>query len=205
MKNYKVIVFLLFPLILSLAPATCHAGNECVTNPPNLCVLGQQEANTAVNWEVYLIAEKKTKKICPEYITNLVEELRNGNLDNAKTVLGIYLLGEMRPTDTNAVHYLIQHIDLKPLNPESYESLGPRWQDYPASEALVKIKEPSISPILNNLPGETNDLRRHLMCDVLKQVEGKSRAQTDIQQRLAMESDATRRNFLNFALKELEK
>jgi hypothetical protein len=133
---------------------------DCVTNPPAFSEMSYQVASQAVNDEL-------RKKLCPEYIGNLVEEIRHGNLGNNK-VPAIYLLGELRPHDENSIEVLIENIDLKsPPNP----LLAPlRWGEYPAEEALIKIGKPVVEPILNHLPKETSELRRQLMCDVLKQV-----------------------------------
>ena len=71
--------------------------------------------------------------------------------------------------NTNSIEVLIEDIDLKATKFDEPASL-PRWGFYPAQQALIKIGEPVVEPILNHLPTEISELRRRLMCDVLKEV-----------------------------------
>jgi hypothetical protein len=158
MKNIGLTLLLV--IAFNTRAQNISVDSNCVTNPPDFSKMSYQVASQTVNNELQ-------KRICPEYIKNLVEEIRYGNLGNNK-VPAIYLLGELRPHDENSIDVLIENIDLKsPPNP----LLAPlRWGEYPAEEALVKIGKPAINPILNHLPAETNELRRYLMCEVVKQV-----------------------------------
>jgi hypothetical protein len=141
---------------------------NCATNPPDFANLSYEKANEEVGSEDNLIS-RGAKQICPEYISNLVNELQKGNLSNGNKTLAVYLLGELHPSNTNAIEILIENIDFRTSKIEP--NLRPvRWRLYPAEEALIKIGKPVVDPILNHLPNETNQLRRQLMCDVLKQV-----------------------------------
>ena len=187
-----------------------HFGTNsgCVTNPPNFTKLSFGEACEAAN-------DEERQKICPEYITNLVSQLRQGHLSNDNQAAAIYLLGELRPTDSNSIQFLIENIDFK--SSKMATSIGlVRWGCYPAQESLIKIGTPTVNAILCHLPIEDNEVRRHLMCDVLINVEGKKGVyfneaegkkvvQGQIKDRLANESDPAKRANLELALKELEK
>jgi hypothetical protein len=71
---------------------------------------------------------------------------------------------------------------------------------YPAEMALMVVGKPAVPAILKDLPTEENPLRRHLLCEVLKYVEGKDMAEAEIKQKLAEDSAN-----LSLALKEFEK
>jgi len=136
---------------------------NCVTNPPDFSKLTYEEANKATYSET-------RRKTCPEYTANLVNQIRYGKLSNDNKVLAIFLLGELRPSDTNSLEVFIEDIDFKASRFDEPAAF-PRWGLYPAEEALMyKVGKPAVNPILNHLPSETNELRRQLMCDVLKQV-----------------------------------
>jgi hypothetical protein len=177
--------------------------SDCITNPPDFTKLSYDEASHAVDLDDDLIVATKVKKICPEYIENLVSQLRVDHLTNNNKTLAIYLLGILHPSDSTSIEVLIESIDFQTskFDPKT----GPmRWGQYPAEEALVKIGKPVVDPILEHLAAETNELRRHLMCQVLRQVEGKETAQDQIKQRLGSESDSIKQSNLQSALKEFE-
>jgi len=187
--------------------------NSCATNPPDFSKLSYAEADKAASEEYNSIGIGQ-KKICPEYIPNLVNQLRNGQLNSDEKVLAVWLLGVLRPADTNSLAILIEYIDLKATKFD-FKTRLPRWGDYPAEEALIGIGKPAVSPILQHLPSETKELRRHLMCEVLIRVEGrkgevfneaegKVAAQNQIKQLIAAETDSTKRANLQAALKELQ-
>jgi hypothetical protein len=191
-------------LTLRVAAQNSAMNSDCTTNPPDFSKLSYEAASDAVNFENDSILSTHEKKICPEYITNLANEIQQGNISDEKRVLGIWLLGSLRPNDTNSVEVLIKYIDLRASRFDPKTRIR-RWGDYPAEEALIKIGEPTVNPLLSYLPNEINGLRRHLMCEVLRRVEGKENAQGQIKQRLAAESDLTRQANLKAALKEFEK
>jgi len=154
-------------LFILLTTFHLHAQN-CITNPPDFIYLSYNEANATVKSEDDSIG-RGAEKVCPEYITNLVYQLREGHLSNDNKTLAIYLLGELHPNDTNSIEFLIENIDFKATKIDP--PWAPRrWGEYPAEEALITVGQPAVIPILNHLPSETNQLRRQLMCDVLKQV-----------------------------------
>jgi hypothetical protein len=158
MKNTSLLLLLI--ITLDARAQNFGVASDCITNPPDFGKMSYQMAGQVVNDEL-------RKKLCPEYIKNLVNEIRQGDMGGNKAP-AIYLLGELRPHDEDSIEVLIENIDLKsPPNP----LLAPlRWGEYPAEEALVKIGDPTVIPILNHLPTENSELRRQLMCDVLKQV-----------------------------------
>ncbi len=181
---------------------------SCVTNPPDFSQLSYEEESQAV-------MDEQEKTICPEYITNLVNQLQQETLGNDKKVLVIYLLGELRVSDTNSIEVLIKYINLKATKIEPKLS-APRWGYYPAQEALIKIGTPVVNPILNHLPNEGNELRGHLMFEALIRIEGKKGSifnepegkkivQDQIKDKLASESDPSKRANLDAALRELTK
>ena len=191
------------------------------TNPPDWGKMSYEEADAASRSEDNLICNG-WKRIGPEYVTNLVGQLRSGRLDNDRKVLIVWLLGEfwlsgkVQAADTSTIEVLIEYIDLKATKFDPKVS-PPRWGNYPAQEALMYgVRKPAANPILQHLPSESNELRRRLMCEVLEHVEswkgkvfdgalGKATAQEEIRQRLAGESDSAKLTNLKAALKELEK
>lgn len=208
--------------LVALIILTFHAGAQnssqhsiSATNPPDFGKLSSQEADKAVMFEDTDILLHKTKTVGAEYFTNLVNQIRNGKLQNDNEVLAIWLLGELQPKDTNSIEALVAIIDFKALKFDPATRFI-RWGLYPAQEALIKIGTPVVNPVLQHMPGEFNELRRHLMCDVLIQVEGKrgthfnaadgkGTAQGQIKKLLAAESNSAKRANLETALKELEK
>ena len=83
--------------------------------------------------------------------------------------MAIYLLGSIKPQDTNSIATLIDWINFsfsvqyKDIN---WSDLYP-WSQYPARDALLRIGEASVGPIVQDLPSETNALRRQLLCAVV--------------------------------------
>jgi hypothetical protein len=158
---------------LLIATIGIHAQNlavisDCVTNPPSFMKMSYQEADEASFLESDLI-ERGARKICPEYITNLVNQLYSGRLNHDNEALAIDLLGALHPGDLRSIEFLIQNIDFERTKFDPPDRISTQSK-YPAAEALVKIGQPVVIPILNRLPSETNLLRRQLMCDVLKRV-----------------------------------
>jgi|SRR5665213_1861403 len=216
MKKTSIIYCLITLLIVVINSRAqqVKSSSDCATNPPDFIHLSYEQANKAVNSEDDLIS-RGTKRICPEYITNLVNQLRHEYLSNGNETLAIYLLGELRPSGSNAIEFLIANIDFRTSKIEP--NLHPaRWRTYPAEDALMKIGKPVIDPILNHLSNEADTLRRRLMCEVLVKVEGKNgefvnevdgkvTAQNLIKRKLADESDPAKKANLEAALKELEK
>lgn len=206
MKRYSIWV----SLLLFALPFIGHADDlatdtNYIATPPNFNEMSYGDADKAV----YVILRSvltKEKAVGPEFVSGLVDQLRQGKLTDEKKVLVIYLLGGLRPKDTNSVEVLIENIDLKAPRMDLATDI-PRWGPYPAQDALVRIGAPAIDPILNHLPSEGNALRRHLMCGVLKDkhVESKEAATNQIKERLAVESNPSKRVNLELSLKELEK
>jgi len=208
-------IYVCMTLVPDLRANEYDTNAGCVTNPPPLETMPYQQGSDAVSEELLEIQTIKSKRICPEYIANLVNVVRNGKLDVDKKVLAIYLLGELHPIDTNSVTVLIENIDLKAARIDPATRVR-RWGQYPAQEALIKIGRPTVGLILQFLPAEAKELRRHIMCDALVQIEGWNKpvfnkgegqkiVETQIKEKLASESDPARRTNLELALKELAK
>jgi len=164
-------------LIVSMALliAYCANAQNLITNtnhsalPPDFSKMSYGEMDAAIGSEANLIVAERTKKEGPEYIADLVHQLQYGNLTDEKRVLIIYFLGVLHASDTNSIEALIRFIDLKATIFDPKTDIQ-RWGLYPAEEALIKIGKPVVNPILDHLPNETNQLRRQLMCDVLRRV-----------------------------------
>jgi hypothetical protein len=166
MKKLFVIycpMFLLFTM-LGLHAQQSNASSDCVTNPPDFSRLSYQAADSAVYSEQDLIG-RNMEKICPEFITNLMNQLQYGRLGRDNRALAIDLLGALRPSDSNTIEYLIQNIDFKRTKFDDPNRLSTQLK-YPCEGALMQIGSPVVTPILNHLTIETNELRRHLMCEV---------------------------------------
>ena len=164
----KLIVSLVILIAFNSHAQTLTSTNHIIL-PPDFSKMSYNEANGAVNAETDLIVGRRTKQIGTEYIANLVNQLQSGQLNNDNKVLAVYLLGELRPSDTNSIEVLIENIDLKAKRFDLKTDLQ-RWGPYPAVEALVKIGKPVVNPILDHLPPEASELRRQLMCNVLRQL-----------------------------------
>jgi hypothetical protein len=169
---------------------------DCATNPPDFNKLSFQDANAAVVADV-------RKQVSTEYITILVDKIRHANLNPTNKVFAIYLLGMFHSNDTNAIEVLIESIDFKAVF-RDYNLDVSRWGMYPAQEALIKIGRPTVNPIMAHLLVETDELRRHLMCEVLRRVDSRESVQIEIRKILAAELDSNRQANLKLALKEFD-
>jgi hypothetical protein len=196
MKNHINLTLLLITMLGGLVNKV-NGDSNCVTNPPDFKKLDYEKANQAVERD-------QLRQLCSEYVTNLVNQLRGGQLSNDNKVLAIYLLGWLRPTDSTSIQYLIDTVDFKASKLDSKTGLR-RWGEYPAQEALMKIGKPTVAPILHYLPQETNELRRQLMCFVIKKVGNTEALFAQINQMLGDELNANRRANLEAAFKELKK
>jgi len=169
MKTYIGLTLLLLVTSFSAIAQSIVTASNYATNPPDFIHLSYEEANAAVKSEDDSINAMKAIKISPEYITNLIYQLQYGHLNNDNKTLAIYFLGTLRPTDADSIEFLIEDIDFRASRTDPL--LAPlRWGQFPAQDALRKIGLPTVDPILNHLPKEDNELRRQLMCNVLKQV-----------------------------------
>ena len=96
-------------------------------------------------------------------VANLLSQLRGAKTNNQKT-LAIYVLGSLRAKA--AIFDLVKMIDFQADRGGLATRTG-RWGPYPAQDALSKIGDPAVSPILDALGNEDNKLRRQLMVMVL--------------------------------------
>lgn len=198
-----------FGFLLGVA-AALNAQNVSNTNnilaPPDFGNLSYEDGGGAVDHVVEAVVRGKWMRLESGYVTNLVYQLRKESLPAEKKVLIIYLLGELRASDRDSLEALIKYIDLKTRpDPKPSGEFSMRWGPVPAREALVKIGNPTVVPILNHLPNDVDPIRRSLMCTVLKQIEGKETATRQIKQKFSDESDPGRKANLELALKEMEK
>ena len=205
MNTIQCPIFFLLALVpLQLNAQVNNSNSSYSTNPPNFNSLSYEQANLAVKNEEDLILAARVKTISHEYITNLAGQVRLGTMNSSNKVLAIYLLGVLRPSDTNSVEVLIECVDFKAVVFDSKSAIM-RWGEYPAQEALIKIGRPSIAPIFAHLHSETNQLRRLLLCGVVRNLEGWGTGMRLLRQLAVQESDAERRNNLEMSVKELEK
>jgi hypothetical protein len=153
------------PILLLIALLNTIGQDAAITNlPPDFTkMLSYREMNAALN-----AVEDLKPTATPEYVSNLVFQIKQENASDEAKVYAVFLLGKLGATNADAIKILIDKIDLKA--PPQIALRLPPWGQYPAEEALIKVGQPVIEPILNHLPKETNELRRQLMCDVLKQV-----------------------------------
>jgi hypothetical protein len=105
MKNQIILFILLVVNLNSFAQSS-------TTTPPDLRKLSYDDANKAIESEIDLIGNGKIK-IGPEYITNLLSQLRSNQSNNENQTLDIYLLGMLRTTNSEVIHFLIENIDFK--------------------------------------------------------------------------------------------
>lgn len=167
--KYRFFIFVLTLVSLIKMNAQESGTAGLLTAPPDFAHISYDAASDAVRSDENNIMGSQVKRIGTEYITNLVGQIRSGNLNNEKKVLAIYLLGALHPVDTNSIEVLLDNIDLRATRFDP--GVRPmRWGEYPAEEALIRIGKPAIEPILNHLPIENSELRRQLMCNVIKQV-----------------------------------
>lgn len=199
--------FIKVALMLSLAATSCTAGQDStITNkdyslaPPVFTKMSSfRERDAALD----LVLETKPNATY-KYLTGLTDQVNDKTATDGGKVYAIFLLGEMRATNAFCVEALIAKIDLNAPQGALHLRLPP-WGPFPAEEALIKIGEPVVDPILTYVPVEGNELRRHLMCEVLKRVAGKEASQAKISQALAAETDPIKKANLEAALRELEK
>jgi hypothetical protein len=181
-----------------------------ITNPPDFSKLSYAESDSAVRAAGENISSGR--KFSSEYLTNLVYQFQQGKLSNRKKVLCAWLIGELHPNDINSIECLISNIDLEATNFDDVRLGLIRWGNYPAQEALCKVGKPAIDPIFEHLRTETDNRRRNLMCQVLEMTEGGKNigenseiAKSQIMDKIAAETNATKKANLETALNELRK
>ena len=182
-------------------------GVRVATSPPDLASLSYIDAKAAVD---VILHDVGGLQFVAEYPLKIIEQLKEKNLTNDKKALAIYLLGRIMPQNTNSIVALVEQIDFKasvPYGQSEWQRLYP-WSLYPARDALLQIGEASIYPIVRYLPGETNALRRQLLCGVLATFARKNwtttwkpKSSIDQLQRLrATESEPSRQHNIDEAL-----
>ena len=190
--------------VKALNARAADLSGTCLTNPPDFKSLTYTQANIAVKYAERSILGTLAKPICPEYITNLVLQIQSDELKTDNKVLAIYLLGILRPSNTNAIEVLIRLVDLKALRFDAKTTLR-RWGEYPAQEALINIRIPALAPTITHLHSETNPLRRRLLCDVVRCIEGWEGGMKHLRKLASEEADAERRKNLERSVEALEK
>jgi hypothetical protein len=186
---------LMFSLVLIVAVSTVHS-QDVLVQATNLGKMSYKEASDSVN----NIIDQNRK-----LVATLVGEIRQNDFPADSKLCAIYLLGELRPNDINAVDALMENIDYVATRGDIRISIA-RWGKYPAEEALEKIGMPAVHVALTfYLPKEENQLKRHLMCNVLQGALGEDIAITILKKWIAKESDPQKSANLELALKELEK
>jgi len=143
-------------------------GGEVATSPPDFASLSYVDARTAVGVTLDDV-NGCLLHLSSEYPLNIIQQLKEKNLSDNKKALAIYLLGAIKPQDTNSIAVLVERIDFEvkvPYSDPKWRSLY-SWSLYPARDALLRIGEASVGPIVLDLPCETNALRRQLLCAVV--------------------------------------
>jgi hypothetical protein len=168
MNVYKFFSIFFLLAALSNGKAQNLGTVPSTTNPPNFAKLSYEKADEAVASEEDLI-ETGMRKTDSAYVSNLVYQIQSGQLSHDNKALAIDLLGASRPNNTNSIECLIRNIDFVRTRFDPPTRISAQSK-YPAAAALVKIGKPAIDPILNYLPGENSELRRSLLCNVLKTV-----------------------------------
>ena len=159
-----VICLMLIGLTSVKAQNPTATNGDYSVNPPDFTKMqSDNEMHAALN-VVMGLRQAATQ----QYVSNLVRQIKQTTAPNEARACAIFLLGELRATNTVAIEILIDNINFQA--PRELGLRLPIWGQYPAEEALIKIGQPVVIPILNHLPNETNQLRRQLMCDVLKRV-----------------------------------
>lgn len=205
MNLLKTTCILLFSgMLQNLFADGSPSSPNCSTNPPDFIRMSYSDANVETKSEEQSILGSRVKGICPEYITNLVWQLQSGNLNVSNKILAIYLLGIMRPGDSNSIETLIGCIDFRAVVFDPKSAIM-RWGEYPAHEALIRIRGPVLMPVVAHLHSETNALRRRLMCNVVRCAEGWEGGMKRLRKLAAEESDAEQRKNLELSVKDLEK
>ena len=180
-------------------------GSVLIMSPPDFSNISYDSANEAVCYTIFDVIDTPLKKVAPEYYTGLIDQLRQNKLTNANKTLAIYLLGKMKAQSTNSIETLIKLIDWKAIASDYGDK---RWTLYPARDALLRIGEASVGPIVQDLPGETNALRRQLLCAVVSTF-GRTNWTTawqpkpaieQLQQMRATEADGVRQHNIDAAL-----
>lgn len=187
----------------TMAQSLVCAGNpmaNCVTNPPDFQSLSYDKAYEAMTYD----EAWRLKEVCPEYITNLVNQIRSKKIPSDNMGPAIYLLGVLRTTNSMAIEALIDIIDFKATKLEPKSRIR-GWGEYPVVDAFWYIRKPAVEPLCSRLCIETNDLRRELMCKSLMNIEGWETALGRVRKLSAVEKDDARRKNLEAAVKELEK
>jgi len=190
-----------------MAQTLVRAGNpiaNCVTNPPDFQSLSYDKAYEAMTSD----EAWRLKEVCPEYITNLVNQIRSKKIPSDNMGPAIYLLGVLRTTNLTAIETLIDIIDFKATKLESKDSIR-RWGEYPVVDAFWYIRKPAVEPLCSRLCVETNALRRELMCKSLLYIEAREPAIEPVISRVRRqfnsETDIARRKNLEASVNELEK
>ena len=182
--------------LLIVTVAFCAQAQDAVTKIANLGQMSYNEASSAVKAVV-----NQNRQLAG----TLTGEIEQPNFPPDSKTCAIYLLGELQPRDISSIRALAENIDFTASRRDIGLTIG-RWGTYPAQEALVKIGMPAVYVILRvYLPTENNQLRRHLMCSVLRGVLGKDIGTVVLKQRLDKESEPIKKANLQAVLKELEK
>ena len=111
-------------------------------------------------------------------------------LSKAQRGSACFVLAEMRTPDAGAMAALIAAID---------QNFFPNiMRDIPfgilnPSAALVRIGEPAVSPVMDALAVEAKSKRIDLLCETLKRIKGLDSSVLLLKNRLAVETDGTKR------------
>jgi hypothetical protein len=136
MKNQRFIfgIFVLFAVLK--VDAQGWRTDSPATNPPDFTKLSYEEARSA-------IIDETAKYRSPEYIANLLNQVRSGQLNPDNKAFAIDLLGMLQTTNADVIEFLIQNIDFERKRLE--KPGGPNvFLKYPCEGALMRIGKPVV-------------------------------------------------------------
>ena len=143
-----------------------YTGADSVVSPPDFDNLAFADAQIIVEAMIYAVRDVQLPVVA-NYSWKVITQLRKKKISDENKALAIYLLSKITPQDTNTVAVSIEQIDFKVNIPDGVPRWVTRWSSYPARDALLRTGEASVGPIVQDLPGETNALRRQLLCAVV--------------------------------------
>ena len=133
-----------------------------------------------------------------ETVRELTAYLQNNSVSEDKKVYVCFLLGVYRAED--AVWALGDCITLESKKQDKKGGI-PRWFNYPAKDALVRIGKAGEKVALFKLASEKNELARKLFCQVIKEIEGKKIGLIRLQDAIDAETDPVKKENLRLGLK----
>jgi PBS lyase HEAT-like repeat len=180
--------------------------SEDVLNSANISAASIKEHGTAgaylIDWDG---VSDKWRAERGQLINELIKIFKDPKSFTINRSAAAYYLAEMRAPE--AVDALAADITLQfELNIPAHNlnGLEMKWSGYVAMQALVKIGNPSIPPVIRNLTESDDAKVRELSLQVLTRIDGdKDISQLRLQKALKAEKDSQKQARLHVALKSL--